>query len=49
MGGDGRTLPGLDLSALRAAEVTSNVVDVVVAVGVAEHLLPKRTGLLKVD
>ena len=45
----GRTLPGLHLGTLRVLQVTGHVTHEVLAVNVAENLLPKRTGLLKVD
>ena len=43
------TLPGLDDGALDAAEVTSDVADEVVLLGLVHDLLPERTGLLEVD
>ena len=44
-----RTLPGLDLGALRVLEVSSDVANEVVPVDIAEDLLPEHTGLLEVD
>ena len=42
-------MPLLDETALDATEVARDVADEVVAVDVAEDLLPERTGLLEVD
>ena len=44
-----RTLPGLHLGTLRVLQVTGHVTHEVLAVNVAENLLPERTGLLEVD
>ena len=44
-----RTLPLLDDGALDAAEVSCNVADEVLLLGVVEDLLPKGAGLLEVD
>ena len=42
-------MPSLDLGTLRVLQVTGHVAHEVLAVNVAENLLPKRTGLLEVD
>lgn len=44
-----RTLPLLDDGALDATEVSCNVADEVLLLGVVEDLLPESAGLLEVD
>ena len=47
--GEGLTLPGLDDGALDVAEVSGDVANEVLLLGVIEDLLPERARLLEVN